>query len=321
MAATPAQAWTAARRADRLAAMPVPHAPRDRLDAGAIALIILLCATWGVAQSAMKFTTDGISPLFQGGLRSIGATLIIGAWCAARGVGLFRRDAALPALLLCGALFAFEFALLYAGLALTTASRGVVFLYTAPCFVALGAHLFLKNDRLTPVRTIGLACAMAGLAIAFADSLRLPSARELLGDTLCLGAAIGWAATILVMKAKLASEPPERVLFYQLLVSAITLPPVALALGEPGIFAATPAIWGAMAFQIILVASASYLAWFWMVANYPASRLSAFTFLTPVFGVAAGAVLLGETITPALATALTLIGAGIWLLNRPPRSR
>jgi drug/metabolite transporter (DMT)-like permease len=299
--------------------MPAPSAPRASLDASAIALVILLCATWGVAQSAMKFSTSGISPLFQGGLRSIGATLLIGAWCAARGVTLFRRDAALPALLLCGGLFAFEFALLYAGLALTTASRGVVFLYTAPCFVALGAHLFLRNDRLTPARSAGLACAMAGLAIAFADSLRVPSAREFAGDMLCLGAAMGWAATILVMKAKLSAEPPERVLFYQLLVSALTLPPVALALGEPGIFAPTAAIWGAMAFQIILVASASYLAWFWMVANYPASRLSSFTFLTPVFGVAAGAALLGESVTPGLLAALALIGAGIWLLNRPPR--
>jgi drug/metabolite transporter (DMT)-like permease len=300
--------------------MPAPRAPRASLDAGAIALVILLCATWGVAQSAMKFSTSGISPLFQGGLRSIGATLLIGAWCAVRGVKLFRRDAALPALLLCGGLFAFEFALLYAGLALTTASRGVVFLYTAPCFVALGAHLFLRNDRLTPARSAGLACAMAGLAIAFADSLRLPSAREFAGDMLCLGAAMGWAATILVMKAKLSAEPPERVLFYQLLVSALTLPPAALALGEPGIFAPTAAIWGAMAFQIILVASASYLAWFWMVANYPASRLSSFTFLTPVFGVAAGAALLGETITPALLASLALIGAGLWLLTRTPRS-
>lgn len=294
-------------------------APRDRLDAGAIALVVLLCAIWGVAQSAMKFSTDGISPLFQGGLRSIGATLLIGAWCAARGVAVFRRDAALPALLLCGALFAFEFALLYAGLALTTASRGVVFLYTAPCFVALGAHLFLVDDRLTPVRSAGLACAMLGLAIAFADSLRLPSARELLGDTLCLGAAIGWAATILVMKAKLATEPPERVLFFQLLVSAATLPPAALLLGEPGLFAPTTAIWWAMAFQVLVVASASYLAWFWMVANYPASRLSSFTFLTPVFGVAAGAALLGENVTPPLLAALALIGTGIWLLNRTPR--
>jgi drug/metabolite transporter (DMT)-like permease len=70
---------------------------------------------------------------------------------------------------------------------------------------------------------------------------------------------------------------------------------------------------------VVVVAFISYVTWFWLVRNFPPTRLSAFTFLSPVFGVMAGILMLGEAFTLSLAVALALIAFGIFLVNRPQR--
>lgn len=286
------------------------------LPGSAIALMVLLCATWGLGQVAMKIGADGVSPLVHVGLRSVGSLVLLAAWCAWRGVRILPPAGTRGAALLCGLLFSGEFLLLYLGLALTTAARGVVFLYTAPCLVALLAHLLLPQERLTRGRTLGLGIASLGMALAFADSLRLPSGREAIGDALCFGAALCWGLTTIIIKAsRLAQAPPETTLATQLAVSALLLP-LGFLLGEAGVFAPSPALFLALGFEVVVVAFASYLAWFWLITRNPVSALSAFTFLTPVFGVAAGWWLLGDAVTWALGAALALICAGIWLVNR-----
>jgi drug/metabolite transporter (DMT)-like permease len=293
---------------------------RHEIDAAAAGLLALLCASWGLSQVAVKIAGAGISPATQAGLRSIGSTVLLVLWARWRGIPIVERDRTLLPGLAAGLLFAAEFLLVYTGLTFTTASRGVIFLYTAPFVTAVGAHLFVPGDRLTPGRSAGLAIAFAGIVVAFADALRLPTRVELLGDLLCLGGAIAWGATTVLVKAsRLRHASAVRTLFYQLATSAVLLPVFALATGESGITRATPLIIGALAYQIIVIAFASYAAWFWLVTRYPASRLAAFTFLTPILGVAAGGIVLGEPIGPGLIVALVLIAAGIYLVNRPPR--
>lgn len=293
-----------------------------KLDTAAMALMVVLCAAWGLQQVAIKVANAGISPVWQASLRSIGAALLVWAWAAQRGIPLLERDGTLRAGLLCAVLFAGEFALIYWGLNYTAASRGVVFLYTAPFMIALGAHCYLPGERLRPLQWLGLACAFAGILAAFGESLGLPTQNQLLGDAMLFLAAVLWAATTLVIKGSvLAKVSPAKTLLYQLAGSALLLPFVSLALGEPGVIALTPLVLAAVAYQTVLVAFASYLAWFWLVANYPAGRLAAFSFLTPLFGVLAGALLLDERISAALAAALGLVVLGIWLVNRPAAVR
>ena len=292
---------------------------RNQLDAAATILMVILCACWGVNQVAIKLGNAGISPIFHAGLRSLGAAALVWAWSAYQGVRLFSRDGSLRVGLLVGALFAGEFVFIYAGLLYTTASRAVLFIYTAPFVVAIGAHFWIPGERLRPLQVGGLIAAFCGLALAMGDALRLPTHRELLGDAMELIAALLWGATTVTIKAsRLSAVAPQKTLFYQLAVSAIALPPIALLMGEPGIFAPTPLVLAMLGYQVIVVAFMSYLAWFWLVSHYPAGRLSAFTFLTPLFGLIAGAVILGETVTWALVSALALVGAGIYLVNRPP---
>lgn len=286
------------------------------LPPAAAALLVLLCGTWGFAQIAVKLGLEGISPLTQAGLRSVIAVPLLLAWCWWRGVAVWVRDGSLWPGLLTGALFAAEFWALYEALSLTTAARSTVLLYTAPFWAVLGAHLLVPGDRLTRRKLAGLGLAFAGLVVAFTDRLGATFDASVTGDLLALLAGILWGATIVAIKAtRLTRITAERTLLYQIGAAGLLLP-IGLLLGEPGVFAPTPLVWGALLFQAVGVAFISYAAWFWLVARHKASALAPFLFLTPVFAVFAGAAVLGETITWSLLAALALIGAGIWVVNR-----
>ncbi len=292
--------------------------PRDRLDPLAMAATALLCALWGFQQVAIKVANAGISPAFQSGLRSLGALVLLVGWCRIRGIKLFTRDGTLAVGILAGIFFAAEFALIYWSLVFTEVARSIIFLYTAPFFVALGAHYFVPGETLRGTQIVGLLCAFAGVLIAMWDGLSLPSSHAIVGDLMMLGAAVLWAATTVLIKgSKLARIEPARTLGYQLAVSGVSLTALAPVFGEAGIIAVTPLAIASLAYQTIIVAFASYLGWFALMRNYPASTLSAFAFLTPIFAMFFGAVLLGERLSLALGAALAFVAFGIWLVNWP----
>jgi drug/metabolite transporter (DMT)-like permease len=292
--------------------------PRSAIDPAAGALLVLLCAVWGVGQVAIKVGNEGISPLWHAAIRSGGSALLLWGWSAARGVPVLRPDGSGLYGATIAALFALEFVCVYWGFMFTTASRGVLFIYSTPFFVALGAHWLFPEERLHGTKIAGLVVAFAGLALAFADGLRLPTRRELLGDVLQLVGAVLWAATTLVIKARGRDVSPHRTLFYQLAGSAVLLAALAAGSGEPGVTRLTGLIAAAVSYQVVIHAFASYLAWFWLLTRYPATQLHAYTFWTPLFGVLAGWLLLSDPITPALVVAMACVALGIYLVNRPP---
>ena len=292
--------------------------PKHELDRLAIGLMVLFCSIWGLQQVAIKVANAGISPVWQAGMRSLGATATILLWVLLRRVRLFEHDGTWWPGLLVGLLFSGEFALIFLGLDYTPASRGVIFLYTAPFFVALGARWFLPGERMRRAQWGGMALAFIGVVLLFGEHLWLPADQAWIGDLMILGAAMLWAATTLAVKASaLGRSSAEKILLYQLAISAVLLPPLSMAMGEPGVFAPTPLVWANLFFQAVIVAGASYLGWFWLIRHYPATRLSSFSFLTPVMGVLASILLLDEPLTPTIFAALFLVGAGIWIANRP----
>jgi drug/metabolite transporter (DMT)-like permease len=288
---------------------------RRPLDATAVALMIVLSALWGFQQVAIKFAAPGISLVMQGALRSVIACVLVIAWARLRNIALLKRDGTLAPGLVAGALFAGEFALIYAGLAYTTAARMIVFIYLAPVLTALGLAWFIPSERLHARQWAGVALAFGGIVAAFADGFDAQHSTWL-GDTFGVLAAIGWAATTVVIRTTpLGQIEATRVLFYQLAVSAALLPLVSRALGEPGVIAFSPVGIASLAYQAIVVAFASYLTWFWLLTRYLGGRLSVFAFLTPLFGVAFGHFVLGDRITTAFLAAVALVGAGIALVN------
>lgn len=293
--------------------MPQQRLPLDRR---AYATLLVCTMLWGLQQVAIKLALPAVAPLTQAALRSLLATVLLLGWARWRGIWLFDRDGTLAAGVLAGVLFGAEFCFIYTGLAHTTASRLVVFVYLAPILTALGLALFVPGERLAPLQWAGVLLAFAGLAAAFADGFAAPGRSTLLGDTFGVLAAVLWAATtVLIRGSALAHVAAEKTLFYQLAVSALLLPLAARAVGEPGIVRVDALVVGSLLFQGVVVAFASYLAWFWLLTRYYAARLSVFSFLAPLFGVAFGVLLLGEQMTPTFAVAALLVGLGIGLVN------
>jgi len=291
---------------------------RHPLDAQAIGMMVVLSMLWGFQQVAVKLAAHGVSLVMQGSIRSAIAALLVLLWAWMRGIPLRERDGTLLPGLVAGLAFAGEFALLYAGLAHTTAARMVVFLYLAPCITALGLSLLVRGEQLRPLQWTGIAFAFAGVVLAFADGFAATAQPTLLGDALGALAAVLWAATtVLIRSTRLARASATKVLLYQLGVSAVVLPVVSLALGEPGVVAWTAVAVASIAYQSVIVAFASYLAWFWLLTRYLGGRLAAFSFLAPLFGVAFGTLVLGEPLTPGFAGAAALVLVGIALVNAP----
>jgi len=285
--------------------------------AGAFALMVLLCAVWGFQQVAMKIATAEISPIMQAALRSgLGAVLVF-AWARWRGVVLFGRDGSLRPGLLAGMLFGLEFVFIFVGVERTTVSRMVVFLYTAPCFTVLGLHFFVPGERMAWRQWAGVMLAFAGLVLAFIDKA---SGGDVLGDFFGVLAALFWAATTVLIRAtSLARVTATKVLLYQLVVSAAVMFPLSWLVGERGIAVlSAPTLW-AMAYQIVIVAFASYLAWFWLLTRYLAGRLLVFSFLTPLFGVGFGMVLMFDQPSLHFILAAAMVVGGIVMVNMPSR--
>ncbi|CAB3810410.1 DMT family transporter [Paraburkholderia fynbosensis] len=305
-------------------ALPARRAP----DSFAILLMIGLCAIWGLQQVAIKSTNSALPPVFQAGLRSAIAAVLVWGWARARGTPLFRDDGTLGAGLLAGVLFAAEFVCIFLGLTLTSASRMAVFLYTAPCFTALGLHWFVDGERMRRIQWLGVFVAFAGMTLAFADGFlhgaaaRSSALTGAAGDALGVVAGIAWAATTVVVRAtRLAQSSASKTLFYQLTVSAVVLLALALGLGQARVETVTPLVLVSLAYQAVVVAFVSYLVWFWLLTRYIASRLSVFSFLTPLFGVTFGVLLLGESFSLRFLMAAVLVLTGIALVNAPAKRR
>jgi drug/metabolite transporter (DMT)-like permease len=292
------------------------NAERRAVDATAVSVMVLLCMIWGVGHVAAKVTGHGISMVFQAGARSLIAAVLLFAWVQYKGIPLWQRDRTLWPGIFAGLLFAAEFVFIFAGLALTDASRMVVFVYLAPCVTAFGLHFLIPQERLNLRQWAGILLAFAGITVAFGDGIA--SGRgTLLGDFFGVLGAVLWASTTLVIRASRLSEvSADKTLFYQLTVSAPVLFAVAWLMGEPGVTSLTPLVLASFAYQCIVVTFASYLTWFWLLRHYLAARISVLTFLTPLFGVLAGVLLLGEPLTPSFAAAAALVGAGIYLVNQ-----
>ena len=292
-----------------------PSAGRP-LSPGAVALMLVLCLSWGFNQVAVKLALPDIPPMLQATIRSAGALIVLFLIARIRGVKMFERDGTLRAGLLAGVIFGFEFLLIYRGLLLTSASRAVVFLYTAPFFVAFGSFLFL-GERLRASQWGGLALCFAGVALAIGIPQADVDANVLLGDLMVVGGGALWGASTLVVKATaLIKAPAEKGLAYQVALSVPILGLAAWIFGENLTRVPGPLALSLMVYQAVWVVGLTFLIWFELVKSYSASKLSAFTFITPLFGVLASYFILHDTMTLAFGAAALLVIAGLYLVNR-----
>lgn len=294
-------------------------AQRRALDAPVATLMVLLCALWGLQQVAIKLAAPSIGTVLQTGLRSLIAAALVAALMLIRRTPFALRDGTLWPGIAAGTLFAAEFLCVAVGLNFTTASRMVVFLYTAPIFTVLGLHWLLPGERLRLLQWMGILLAFVGIGIAFAtgyNTTALHAADTAYGDLLGVAAAMLWSATTLLIRGSALSEAaPSKTLLYQLGVSAVIVLPIAALTGEFATIRMTAVAWESLLFQSVIITFASYLAWFWILRRYLASRVSVFSFLTPLFGVGFGMLLLHDVVALRFAIGAALVLGGIVLVN------
>jgi drug/metabolite transporter (DMT)-like permease len=287
------------------------------LSAGAIALMLMLCFSWGFNQIAVKLALPDIPPMLQATIRSAGALPLLFLIGSLRGVRFFERDGTLSAGLVAGLMFGFEFILIYQGLRFTSASRAVVFVYTAPFFVALGSYQVL-GERLGVAQWAGLALSFLGVALAIGVPQADVDTKVLLGDLMIVGGGALWAATTLVAKGtRLRFAAPEKVLSYQVAVSIPILGLATLLSGETITHVPRPLTLALLVYQAAWVVGTTYTIWFALVKTYSASKLSAFSFITPLFGVVASYFIMHDALTGVFGVAALLVIAGLFLVNRP----
>lgn len=295
---------------------PAANRRRDAIDGFAAAIMVGLTFSWALNGVAAKIANTGFDPIFLTLVRSAIAAVLVFVWCRWRGIQLFDRDGTLWPGILAGVLFGAEFALIFVGLEYTSVARSSLMVNTMPFWVLVGAH-FLLGERMDARKVVGLTLAFIGVVVVFFDRLSVIGPDAYVGDMLSLLAGLLWAATTLVIKgSKLNGARTEKVLMYQLAVSALVILPL-LPFAGPALREVTPLATAALLFQAIYIVAITYLVWFWVVGIYPASGLSSFAFLTPAFGVLLGGLLLGEPLTLGLFVALGLIAVGILIVNRP----
>lgn len=288
---------------------------KDKIDMLGASLLVAFSLLMGVNQVMIKLVNAGFSPAFQAGLRSACALPLVLGFAIFMRKRLSVSDGTLWPGILCGLFFSAEFLLLFNALEFTTVSRALVLFYTMPVWVAVAAHFLFPGEELTLRRTLGLVLAVIGVAVALLDEPPAITPEALTGDLMCLAGAAFWAGIALTARVtKLSQAEPEMILIYQLAVSAPLLLAAAPFFGDL-IRDVTPQILWIFSFQVVAVVSVGFLTWFWVLRIYPASDMTAFSFLAPLFGVIASWVMLGEEITWAIWLALVLVGTGIALVS------
>ncbi len=264
----------------------------------------------------MPPTYGAFSPVFQSGLRSACAFFVVLAWAIVARKRLNVRDCSLPYGLVAGLLFALEFALLFYAVEFTSVARASLLFYSMPFMTALAAHFLFPEDRLTAPRAIGLALAIGGIALVLGDAHSQPSEQAWIGDLLALGGAMAWSGIALFTRGtRLIESSQEQVMLYHLSVSAVLLIPLALVIGSP-IRNPTADLLAIFAFQVVVVASAGFLVWSWVLRVYPVGRMTSFSLLSPVFGVFFGWLVFSDPLSGRFVGAFAAVGIGLVLINR-----
>lgn len=289
---------------------------KDYLDLGAVVTLIFVTLLWGFNYPVIKYSNQGVSPIFASTLRSIVASICGLVYCLKKEEKLFHTDRMLFHGVIVGLLFGAEFACIYFGLLYTDAARSVLFVYLSPFVVAIGAHFFLKGDRLTIPKSLGLALAFTGIFVVFGGRPKTAKATMFLGDILQITAAVLWGATTLYIKRFMAKRvEPIHTFLYQLFFSIPILLILSIILEPRWIYKIDLYIIASLFYQSVIIAFITYLVWFKLIHKYSVSRLSAFTFFTPIFGVLFGILLLHEELTVSLIIGLPMVSMGIFLVN------
>ena len=193
----------------------------SHIPVAGVLILVMLSFLWGANMVSIRFSNEGISPILAATIRSVVASFLLWVYAKYSSEKVFLQRGDLKHGIVIGVLFGVEFLLLYWGPSFTDVSRAVIFLYSHPFWVALGAHFLLTDDRLTVSKTAGLCLAFAGLVLVFGSRSPTLGPYFWVGDLLELTAGLLWAATTIYVKKFIWNRPIShfQTLFAQLFFS------------------------------------------------------------------------------------------------------
>ena len=291
---------------------------KDRIDATGAGWLVGFALLFAVNQVVIRWTNQGLQPVFYAGVRSLVAMVPVALWMVRRGIPLRIAPGTVGAGVLIGLAFSAEFLFLFLALDLTTVVHTSILFYAMPVWLALAGHFLLPGERMNAVKAAGLALAFAGVVWSIAQRGGGGTA-SLVGDFCAVLGSMGWAATAFLARGSaMRRVRPEVQLMWMLAVSALVMLGLSPLFG-PLIRDLVPLHLVALGVQAVVVVAGGYIGWLLILSLYPPASVASFSFLSPLFGVLLGWLLLGEPVRPGTFGALGLVVAGIMLMNRVAR--
>ena len=291
---------------------------KNKIDTfGAIALISFSLLL-GINHVVIKIVNVGLNPIFFAGIRSFIAFLFIIIWMKFTRKPIVFNKKNFIICLIAGLVFALEFLFLFLALDFTSVSRNSIIYYSMPLWLTILLFFTKNKEKLSFIKLLGLILAFSGVVISVSknDSGLIINSSSLFGDFLAFLAALFWALLIIIAKnSNFNKEMPEMQLLWMVMVSGPILICFSFFIEDPIRDFQIIHIWGLL-FQSIVVVAGGFLFWLWLLSKYPASGVASFSFLTPIFTIFFGWLILSEVMTPDFIFAAFLVITGLILINK-----
>jgi len=307
------------------------EAGNEPLTVSAVLLVMLTVVLWAGTPVAIRFSTDLLPPFSVAGLRFTLAAIFMLGWTAAHGtsVKLKRRNLKPP--LVAGVLMFLQIGTFTLGVHLSNASHGSIFINTFIFWIVAIEHFVMKSSRLSIRKTVGLILAAAGvLLILKSDGAQSETfnaeAATTHGDLLLLLSALLLGIKISWTKHAVKTIHPDCFIFWHHIFGVILFaiygtviehfdPRILFELARDDVRSA----WWGLLYQGLAVAGLCFAIQARLLKKHSASRISVFSFATPLFGIIFAVLLRGDPLSPWLFLAGAAVAGGILLVNLDDR--
>lgn len=278
---------------------------------------VLAIVLWGPSFLLIKVALRELEPIMVVALRiSLGA---VGCWALLiwQRIPLPRQPRLLVALVLFGLVnTAAPFLLITWAEQFIDSGVAGILNGTMPFFTTLIAHFFLADDRITPLKLLGLALGFAGMVFLLGGNLQNSNwLGSLRGQLAVIVACICYASGAVYNSLALRGNRPEVTAAYSLTGAAVWLWLSAFASGTALRLPASSAVWLAVLWLGLMGTALAYTAAFYLMRSWGPTRVSLLTYVLPVVAVTLGVVFLGETLHWQLVAGGLLVLAGIGVVN------
>ena len=283
---------------------------------------LLCCALWGSATPAIKITSAELIPepgvsstiLFAGTRFTMAGIITVLIYSIARRKFLYPKLSNMPRVLAVGAFqTVIQYIFFYVGLTLTTGVKGTIASGTSAFFSVIVASLIFRQEKLVPKKIIACLLGFAGIILININGLEFTMNW---GDVFVIFSAISLAFSSVLIKKFSKFEDPVVISGYQFIIGGAFLVVLGLLLGGKMSFASTKGT--ILLVYLAFLSAIAYALWGILLKYNPVSKVTVFSFTTPIFGTILSLIFLPESanVDPVfLVFTLLLVSGGIFLLN------